>query len=127
MSAASKTTRVAIVTGASSGVGLGITRALLERGYQVVANSRTIGTSTELRPSANLVLVDGDIGNKDTAVRVADAAVRRFDRIDLLVVKVAAGEIGEPPKGRSVPAALRRSLPARARSSWSPGTPPARS
>jgi len=34
--------RVAIVTGASSGIGLGITRALSERGYRIIANSRTI-------------------------------------------------------------------------------------
>jgi len=79
------TARVAIVTGASSGIGLGITRALLERGYRVVANSRSINASRELRPSESLVLVDGDIGKKETATKVADAAVKHFDRIDLLV------------------------------------------
>ena len=76
---------MAIVTGASSGMGLGITRALLERGYRVVANSRTISQSRELKPSADLVLVDGDIGKKETAVKVVDAALKHFDRIDLLV------------------------------------------
>jgi NAD(P)-dependent dehydrogenase (short-subunit alcohol dehydrogenase family) len=55
------TARVAIVTGASSGIGLGI-----KRGYRVVANSRTISDSKDLRPSASLVLVDGDIGKKET-------------------------------------------------------------
>src|SRR5258706_9516588 len=77
--------QVAIVTGASSGIGLGITQALLERGYRVVANSRKITQSKELRPSADLVLVDGDIGKKDVAVKVAEAAVKHFGRIDLLV------------------------------------------
>ena len=76
---------VAIVTGASSGMGLGITRALLEHGYRVVANSRTISKSKDLKPSADLVLVDGDIGKKETAIKVVDAAVRHFGRIDLLV------------------------------------------
>jgi NAD(P)-dependent dehydrogenase (short-subunit alcohol dehydrogenase family) len=76
---------VAIVSGASSGIGLGITQALLERGYRVVANSRSIGKSKELKASADLVLVDGDIGNKDTAIKVADAAIKQFGRIDLLV------------------------------------------
>ena len=85
MSSTSNHKPVAIVTGASSGIGLGITLALLERGYQVVANSRTITNSKELKPSAHLVLVDGDIGEKDTAVKVADAAVKKFGRIDLLV------------------------------------------
>jgi NAD(P)-dependent dehydrogenase (short-subunit alcohol dehydrogenase family) len=77
--------KVAVVTGASSGIGLGITRALLEHGYRVVANSRTISKSKDLNPSADLVLVDGDIGKKETAIKVVDAAVRHFDRIDLLV------------------------------------------
>jgi len=76
---------VAIVTGASSGIGLGITTALVDRGYRVAANSRTISKSKDLKHSANLVLADGDIGRKDTAVRVAQAAIEHFGRIDLLV------------------------------------------
>ncbi len=85
MSANTNKRLVAIVTGASSGMGLGITRALLERGYRVLANSRTISQSRELKPSADLVLVDGDIGKKETAVKLVDAALKHFDRIDLLV------------------------------------------
>ncbi len=85
MSANTNKRLVAIVTGASSGMGLGITRALLERGYRVVANSRTISQSRKLKPSADLVLVDGDIGKEETAVKVVDAALKHFDRIDLLV------------------------------------------
>jgi NAD(P)-dependent dehydrogenase (short-subunit alcohol dehydrogenase family) len=76
---------VGIVTGASSGVGLGITRALLERGYRVVANSRAISKSNDLKPSTELVLVEGDIGKKETAINVVGAAMKHFGRIDLLV------------------------------------------
>ena len=76
--------QTAIVTGASSGMGLGVTQALLERGYRVVANSRTISKSTELKACQNLVLVDGDISKKETAIRVAEAAMKHFGRIDLL-------------------------------------------
>jgi len=85
MNAKSKEHQTAIVTGASSGIGLGIAQTLLERGYRVVANSRTISKSKDLEPSADLILVDGDIGKKDTAIRVAEAAIKRFGRIDLLV------------------------------------------
>ncbi len=76
---------VALVTGASSGIGLGITLALLEQGYRVVANSRTISKSKDLKPSADLVLVDGDISKKETAIKVVDTAVKHFGHIDLLV------------------------------------------
>ncbi len=85
MSASSNQKQVAIVTGASSGMGLGITKALLERGHRVVANSRTISKSKDLKPSADLVLVDGDIGKKETAVKVVEAAMSHFGHIDLLV------------------------------------------
>jgi NAD(P)-dependent dehydrogenase (short-subunit alcohol dehydrogenase family) len=76
---------VAIVTGASSGIGLGITQALLERGWRVVGTSRTISSSKELTPSSELVVVDGDVGKKETAKKVVDAAIKHFGRIDLLV------------------------------------------
>jgi len=76
--------RVAIVTGASSGMGLGITQALLQHGYRVVANSRNISKSKDLKPSSNLILVDGDISKMDTATKVPDTAIKHFDRIDLL-------------------------------------------
>ena len=85
MSANSNKQPVAIVTGASSGMGLGITRALLERRYRVVANSRTISKTKDLTPSADLVLVDGDIGKKETAIKVVEAATKHFGRVDLLV------------------------------------------
>jgi NADP-dependent 3-hydroxy acid dehydrogenase YdfG len=77
--------QVAVVTGASSGMGLGITQALLQHGYRVVANSRNITESKDLKPSSDLIVVDGDIGKKDSAIKVADAAIKHFDRIDLLV------------------------------------------
>jgi NAD(P)-dependent dehydrogenase (short-subunit alcohol dehydrogenase family) len=76
---------VAIVTGASSGIGLGVTQALLERDWRVVATSRTISKSKDLRPSPHLVLVDGEVSKKETAVNVVRAALKHFGRIDLLV------------------------------------------
>jgi NAD(P)-dependent dehydrogenase (short-subunit alcohol dehydrogenase family) len=76
---------VAIVTGASSGIGLGLTQSLLERGWRVVATARSISKSKELKPSPDLVLVDGDAGQKETAVKVVDVALKHFGRVDLLV------------------------------------------
>ena len=76
---------VAIVTGASSGIGLGLTQALLERGYRVVANSRSISRSKELKSSEDLVLVDGDVGKKEIALKAVETALKHFGRIDLLV------------------------------------------
>ena len=76
---------VAIVTGASSGIGLGVTQALLERGWRIVGTSRTISKSKDLRPSPDLILVDGEVSKKETAVKVVEAALKHFDRIDLLV------------------------------------------
>jgi NAD(P)-dependent dehydrogenase (short-subunit alcohol dehydrogenase family) len=76
---------VAIVTGASSGIGLGITQALLEHGYRVVGTSRSISKSKELKSSSDLVLVNGEISKKETAVNIAGTAVKHFGRIDLLV------------------------------------------
>src|ERR1700739_51410 len=78
-------TQTAIVTGASSGIGLGVTQALLERGWQGVSTSRAISNSKELKPSPNLVLLDGDAGKKETAVKVVETAIKHCGRIDLLV------------------------------------------
>jgi len=79
------TKQTAIVTGASSGIGLGLTQALLEQGYNVVANSRTIRDSKVLTESNTLALVDGNIGSKETAARVVDTAISKFGKIDLLI------------------------------------------
>jgi NAD(P)-dependent dehydrogenase (short-subunit alcohol dehydrogenase family) len=79
------TRKTAIVTGASKGMGAGIVEAFLNRGYSVAANSRHITKTNPFAPSANLALVDGDIGALDTASRVVDTAVSKFGRIDVLV------------------------------------------
>jgi NAD(P)-dependent dehydrogenase (short-subunit alcohol dehydrogenase family) len=78
-------TKVAIVTGGSSGIGLDITKALLARGYAVVATSRRASQRGTLAPSDRLAVVDGDVGEAATAARVVEQAVARFDRLDLLV------------------------------------------
>lgn len=74
-----------IVTGASQGIGAGIARAFLARGYNVVATSRSVSKSEAFEPSDRLALVDGDIGDLATAVKVVDTAKRKFGGVDALV------------------------------------------
>jgi NAD(P)-dependent dehydrogenase (short-subunit alcohol dehydrogenase family) len=79
------TTGTAIVTGGSQGIGAGLVTRFLEKGYNVVGNSRAISKSTSLAPSPRLALVDGDIGDCGTAQEIADTAIAQFGRIDVLV------------------------------------------
>jgi NAD(P)-dependent dehydrogenase (short-subunit alcohol dehydrogenase family) len=79
------TKKTAIITGASRGIGAGLVEAFLKRGYSVVANSRNITKTNSFASSANLALVDGDIGDPSTAAKIVDTAVSKFGRIDVLV------------------------------------------
>ena len=72
----------AIVTGASGGIGAGLVEGFLKAGYNVVATSRV---TRSLKPSDNLVLVDGDIGKQETASQTVDAAIAHFGAVDVLV------------------------------------------
>jgi len=78
-------TQTAIVTGASSGIGLGLTKALLGNGYNVVANARRVSAAGTLEPSGNLVLIDGDVADPQTAALLTRTAVERFGSVDLVV------------------------------------------
>jgi NAD(P)-dependent dehydrogenase (short-subunit alcohol dehydrogenase family) len=73
-----------IVTGAAKGIGAGVTKAFLERGYNVVANSLDFGDSA-LTPGENLALVDGNIGHASTAEKIAKRAISKFGSIDGVV------------------------------------------
>jgi NAD(P)-dependent dehydrogenase (short-subunit alcohol dehydrogenase family) len=73
-----------IVTGASQGIGAGVTMAFIKRGYNVVANSRKI-TESEFAPTDRLVLVDGNIGETATAAKIAATAMSTFGSIDGVV------------------------------------------
>jgi NAD(P)-dependent dehydrogenase (short-subunit alcohol dehydrogenase family) len=76
--------RTAIVTGASRGIGAGITRAFLDRGYNVVANALHFADSA-LAPNEKLALMEGNIGQASTAMSVAETAISRFGSIDAVV------------------------------------------
>jgi NAD(P)-dependent dehydrogenase (short-subunit alcohol dehydrogenase family) len=75
--------KTAIVTGASQGIGAGLVEAFLKEGYNVVATSRDVSQSLTASPS--LVVVDGDIGEQETAAKAVNAAIKHFGTIDVLV------------------------------------------
>jgi NAD(P)-dependent dehydrogenase (short-subunit alcohol dehydrogenase family) len=74
-------TKVAVITGASQGIGAGLVKAYRDRGFHVVANSRSIRPSDD----PNVVTVPGDIADPAVADRVIATAIERFGRVDTLV------------------------------------------
>src|SRR2546429_623898 len=111
MSANTNKRLVAIVTGASSGMGLGITRALLERGYRVVANSRTISQSRELKPSADLVLVDCVI-TKSTVPAFSRALAMEFVADGIRANTISPGAVDTPMHANDDHEVLKKLSPA---------------
>jgi len=73
--------KVAVITGASQGIGAGVVEAYRSLGYAVIANSRTIVASDD----DLVVAVPGDISDPAVADRVIETAVKRFGRVDTLV------------------------------------------
>ena len=76
--------KVAVITGASKGIGAQLLRGFREIGYGVVANSRSISTS-DAGGDEMILAADGDVASPDTAERIVRGAMQRFGRIDTLV------------------------------------------
>jgi NAD(P)-dependent dehydrogenase (short-subunit alcohol dehydrogenase family) len=77
----SNSQRVAIITGASQGIGASLVTAYRKLGYAVVANSRTIEESDD----PMVLTVPGDIARPGVGQRIVDAALARFGRDDTVV------------------------------------------
>lgn len=73
--------KIAIVTGASQGIGAGLVKAFRDRNYRVVATARSVKSSND----PDILAVDGDIADPATAVRVVEAGLKQFGRIDTLI------------------------------------------
>src|SRR5215469_11096524 len=73
--------KVAIITGASQGIGEALVRAYRDRNFRVVATSRSIKPSSD----PDILAVAGDIADPKTAERVISEAMERFGRVDTLV------------------------------------------
>jgi NAD(P)-dependent dehydrogenase (short-subunit alcohol dehydrogenase family) len=73
--------KVAIVTGASQGIGAGVADSFRRAGYGVVGTSRSISPSG----ASDFLTVRGDIAEVETAQMIVEQAVNRFGRIDTLI------------------------------------------
>jgi NAD(P)-dependent dehydrogenase (short-subunit alcohol dehydrogenase family) len=73
--------KVAVITGASQGIGAALVTAYRELGYAVAATSRSIGGSDD----PGVLTVRADVAEPGSGARVVDAALARFGRIDTLV------------------------------------------
>jgi NAD(P)-dependent dehydrogenase (short-subunit alcohol dehydrogenase family) len=73
--------KVAVITGASQGIGAALVRAYRNRNYRVVATARSMRPSSD----ADVLVVSGDIADRKTAERAASVGISQFGRIDTLV------------------------------------------
>ncbi len=78
--------KVAIITGASHGIGAGLVAAYRDAGFKVVASALSIDHNAD----ASVLSVAGDISNPETAERIMSEAVDRFGRLDTLVNNAGA-------------------------------------
>ncbi|ABC94429.1 probable oxidoreductase protein (plasmid) [Rhizobium etli CFN 42] len=74
-----------VITGASQGIGAGLVKTFLDKGWNVVATSRRISQTTLFDRTGRLELIDGDVSDPETAERVALTALEQFGSIDVLV------------------------------------------
>ena len=83
------TGKVAIVTGASRGIGLAVTRTLVEEGAQVVAGARSVtGDLASLAAAGSVLPVEVDLTTEEGPSRLVDAAVTTYGGLDVLVNNV---------------------------------------
>jgi NAD(P)-dependent dehydrogenase (short-subunit alcohol dehydrogenase family) len=73
--------KVAIITGASQGIGEGLVQAFRDRDYRVIANSRSIKPSSD----PDVLAIAGDISDRSVAERIIKEGLAKFGRIDTLV------------------------------------------
>ncbi|MGW3355394.1 SDR family NAD(P)-dependent oxidoreductase [Streptomyces bungoensis] len=90
--------RVAVVTGASKGIGLAVVSTLLEEGAKVVATSRKSTPELDALAGPNLVHVPADFMDEEAPAQVVARAVEQFGGLDILV-----NNAGGPPPGVTLP------------------------
>jgi NAD(P)-dependent dehydrogenase (short-subunit alcohol dehydrogenase family) len=95
----STTDRVALVTGASQGLGQEIARLLARHGARLILTARGSealqATADELRPLTEVIALPGDVADPDHAERLVRHGLERFGRVDVVVNN--ASTIGPSP------------------------------
>jgi NAD(P)-dependent dehydrogenase (short-subunit alcohol dehydrogenase family) len=90
------TQKVAIITGASQGMGAAVVDAYRELNFAVVANSRSIAPSDD----PGVAAVAGDVADPGTADRIVAAALDRFGRVDTLINNAGVSSPSRSPSTR---------------------------
>ena len=82
-------TKTVLITGASSGIGLGLAEAYLRNGANVVLNARDEAKLAKAAESLGhpdrVALVPGDIGDRATGQRIVETALDRFGTVDVVI------------------------------------------
>jgi NAD(P)-dependent dehydrogenase (short-subunit alcohol dehydrogenase family) len=101
--------RVALVTGSSSGIGAQVARRLADDGYDVVVNSRTAEAGQAVADEIGGTYVQADVGDETQARRLVDDVVARFGHLDVLVNNAGTTEvIPHPDLAAATPEIWRR-------------------
>jgi len=82
---------VALVTGASSGIGRAAALALVDAGFAVVGTSRN---AAKAAPLAGVTFLDLDVASDESVRSLVEEVIERFGRIDLLVNNAGVGAVG---------------------------------
>lgn len=88
--------KTAIITGASSGLGLGVAEAFVGRGVNVVLNARNerkLAAVAERLGASKASIVPGDVGDAETGQRMVEEAVARFGGVDFLLNNAGVFEV----------------------------------
>jgi NAD(P)-dependent dehydrogenase (short-subunit alcohol dehydrogenase family) len=85
----SKSNNTVVITGASSGIGLGLAEAFLKEGYNVVGTGRSTerlqAAAARLNAGERFLGVAGDVGRPESTRKAFELAIAKYGKVDVLV------------------------------------------